>query len=152
MKNTIASVAQKYLDQFEQKTRDNGESFWMLRISDDDAFRQAIYEIHDGRLPNDGVYYRVVNALEVLTDLDDDATEDDATERLHAIESDIYTYDLTAWLARDIRYVEYLERAVSEYYYRGAAVGTDVLMIAQKIFIDEISFAVLAFVMSELEA
>ena len=134
---TIASIAREMLDNMEYKTRDNGDKFasckeqiqWQTDI---------IFDAHpDHRLPSDSVYDVICETLELLQDVE---TESDAEERIREIEADVYTSNLSKWLADHGQNIDYLTQAIEEF---GAQDGFNALSTAQYLFKQEIANAVL---------
>ena len=130
---TIQQIAAEMLDNLELKTRDDGSRFYAEKTTiewQQDIIRGA----HLDRMPSDDIYERIYNILERLSELDEQADEDEARDTIYEIEPDCYTSDLTKWLHDNINNVYYLEEAISQ----GATTGFDLLAIAQQIYIQEI--------------
>lgn len=105
--HSIQQAAQDALACLETAKRDDGTEFlrtidgtWM----DEHRTEGPVLAAHrqaggDLMMPDDHRYQMVHDALQALSDLDDDATEDDAQDDMDGIEPPIYTSELCAWLA-----------------------------------------------------
>jgi len=146
MKATIASVASAMYDNMERKERTDGKPYYVLKEAESWQ-SDIIHNAHLDRMPSDDIYERINDVLSTLADLDNDATEDSATERFYEIEPDVYTSDLTAWLNSDNRNVYYLVEAQES----GVTDGFQLLAIAQQKYIMEIAYAVLNGIVKYVE-
>ena len=95
---------------FERGTRTNGDQFWRTREGTVDWIFDACYAAHGDKAPNDITYDYIIAALDLLEayDCEPDAASD-------AIEADIYTSDLTAWLASSVKRVAYIDAYLEEF-------------------------------------
>jgi len=146
MKATIASVASAMYDNMERGKRDDGSIYYSLKERIEWQ-SDIIHGAHLDRMPSDDIYERINDILSALADMDDDATEDEASDRMYEIETDVYTSDLTAWLHSDNRNVSYLEEAQA----CGVTDGFQLLTMAQAEYIMEIARAVLAGIVKYIE-
>lgn len=105
---TIETLAAEILKNMTTGTRDNGETFKHLNDDKAEWMQDLCHEAHGRMLPDDHKYQFIFEALSAL--VDHDGNEDDARE---SIEADIYTSDLTAWLASSNSRMEYVNDAVS---------------------------------------
>jgi hypothetical protein len=115
---TIRAAALAFLDAFERKTRDNGDSFYCLKNDRPGWMVNAIRAAHDGKMPDDWTYDACHSIVCALCDSDDDATEGDIRNRDGEIIYsciDCYTNRLALWLASDSARVGYCEEAGKEY-------------------------------------
>ena len=105
--STLAADARKH---FEQITRDE-QTIWTRTDDAPEWVRDLCFAAHDAgdMLPDDWRYEFIVAALDALEDHDD---EDDARD---SIEADIYTHDLTTWLASRVDRTGYVDDACEEY-------------------------------------
>jgi hypothetical protein len=150
---TIAEKAQYYRSFFERKEvptdRNKAGFIWINKDHDNEEVKDLCFTAHNkgGMLPDDFIYSRIVEALDCLSEREPE-TENDAQERLYELEADIYTSDLTAWLNSSNTRVYYLTQALEEFECKD---GFQALAIAQKLEIDEISNAVLDYILSNLD-
>lgn len=148
---TIITLAQEIYKAFEEKTRDNGDKFYCLKngspawMTDD-----VIHPVHEEKLPDDTVYEFIHDTVSMLGDMDEDATEDDITDRIYEMEADVYTSDLTAWLNRRNDHVYYLTEVLEEY--EDFKDGFQLLSLAQLKQKQEIAFAVVAGIKKHMES
>jgi hypothetical protein len=136
---TIQEKAAEISKMFVEKTRDDGSKFWSTD-SEDEAIRDMCHDAHGEMLPNDWKYRFIVDALDLIAEADD---VDDVT-----IEPDVYTADLTAWLASHNGRIEYLTRAIEEYEPKD---GFTALSIAQSIEREEVFYDVLSSIRAMVE-
>jgi hypothetical protein len=99
---------------FITKTRDNGETFYCLSDNSPEWMREAMQDAHSDFLPDDYKYRMIHECAAALTDYEPDSWEDSLHEIADGL-VDVYTSDLTAWLASDVRRVGYCEEAATEY-------------------------------------
>ena len=148
---TIAEKAQYYRSFFERKevsTDRNREGFiWINKDHDNEEVKDLCFTAHSGTLPDDFIYSRIVEALDCLSEREPE-DEDKARERLEELEADIYTSDLTEWLNSSNNRVYYLTEALEQFECKD---GFQALAIAQKLEIDEISNAVLDYIIRNLD-
>lgn len=109
---TIQSVAQEMYDNLETATRTaaaGGGKF--IRNKEEIAWQKTIiHAAHGDALPDDYIYQFIRDALEVLAD----SKEGEEDEALYAIEPDVYTSDLTAWLHSSNRRTYYITEVQEE--------------------------------------
>ena len=139
MANKITKKAQKYLDCFETKKRDVGETFVCLKDNDKPVkLHDSIRVAHGDKLPNDWTFGTYADLLQKITEYDLNTIEDLEDIRHEIVDGyvDVYTYQLTAWLAEDINNVNYITDALeSEIEMRE---GFQLLALAQFMAIDEV--------------
>lgn len=92
------------------RQRPNGEVFYTLKDNAPDWLRDTIREAHGDMLPDDHKYRFIVDALDALSDYDD---AEEARERVDS-DVDIYTHDLTTWLASSNDRVARLDDVLAE--------------------------------------
>jgi len=143
---TIQSVAETMYKNLEQNTRDDGSKYYSLKDREEWQV-DIIRESHLDRMPNDDIYDRINDILSVLADMDAEACEDDAQDVISGIEADIYTADLTTWLASHNANVEYLDEAQGI----GSEGGSDLLMTAQWLYIQAIGQALLSGIVEYID-
>lgn len=150
---TIAEKAQYYRSFFERKevpeTRNVNGFIWINKDHENQDVKDLCFVAHeDGAiLPDDFRYSKIVETLDCLVEREPE-TEDDAQECFYELEADVYTSDLTAWLHSRNDRVGYLTQALEEFNCRD---GFQALAMAQKLEIDEISNAVLDYILSNLD-
>lgn len=111
---TIKTLASALYDAFETATRDNGQTFHKLKADAPEWMTDAVHAAHGDMMPDDWRYQAIRAAALDMADLSDDDDPDDlAHERCDGL-TDIYTADLTAWLASATARREYCDDAVSE--------------------------------------
>lgn len=101
---TIKELADQVYAQFEQRTRDNGRKFWVLKDGKPDWMQELCHEAHGDMMPDDWKYEFVLEAVAALSDADD---PDDVQ-----LEADIYNSDLLQWLASHLERAGYVDEAV----------------------------------------
>lgn len=136
---TIQEKAAEISKMFVEKTRDDGSKYWSTD-SEDVAIRDMCHDAHGEMLPDDWKYRFIVDALDLIAETDD---VDDVT-----IEPDVYTADLTAWLASHNGRVYYLTQALEEY---GEIDGFRALACAQAFEREEVYFSVLSSIRAMVE-
>lgn len=137
-----------YLSFFEYKKRGDD----MITIFTDNApddLRESVRNAHDDRLPNDWIFNKYQSILDAFNQYDINSIEDLSDNRAEIVDSlvDIYTADLTAWLASDVNNVYYITESQEEY---GAETdGFKILQIAQYKAIDKIYDYVITLLANE---
>jgi len=142
---TISSLAQDALKCFEYQEE---RKIWVSKHDNplwEEWVKDMVFNAHDDMGPDDYKYKFIVDALETLSECE---TEEQADERRCEIEADIYTADLTAWLASNINRVYYLEEAIKN----GATDGFSLLAMAQVQEKEEVFYSVLQAILKQLEA
>lgn len=85
-----------YTKFFERKARDNGEVYYTLTDDAPEWLRDAVYEAHDGEMPND---WRFETCYAILACFEDGSTDPgDVADSL----TDVYNHDLARWLSDDV--------------------------------------------------
>lgn len=111
---TFQTIAKEFTAAFEQRTRDDGNTFYTLSDTAPEWMQEALREAHsDGRLPDDWIYERCFSMLESIQGLDCADPEEQACE-IADVYTDVYTSVLAAWLASNTRNVEACDEAVEE--------------------------------------
>lgn len=136
---TIQEKAAEISKMFVEKTRDDGSKYWSTD-SADEAIRDMCHDAHGEMLPDDWKYRFIVDALDLIAEADD---VDDVT-----IEPDVYTADLTAWLASHNGRVDYLTRVLEEF---GTTDGIGAIAMAQAFEREEVYFSVLSSIRAMVE-
>lgn len=134
---TLQQKIEKYSNCFEVGTRNDGSSYTFLKDDAPAKLSVAVRKAHGDKLPDDFVYGTFADLLQRLSEYTIDSTDDIENYRHEIVDNyvDIYTHDLTKWLASDIGNVYYITQAIEEY---GVTDGFQVLATAQYIAIDEV--------------
>ena len=103
----LATIANEALSSLEQRTRDNGETFWSRKDGSPDWVQSLCHDAHGDMTPDDHRYSFIVEALAALAEGDEDAD---------TIEADCYTSDLTGWLHSRPDRFSYCDQAVGDGY------------------------------------
>ena len=136
---TIQEKAAQIRSTFVEKIRTDGTKYWSTE-SEEAEIKELCYAAHDDMMPDDWKYRFIVDALNLVAEADD---VDDVT-----IEPDVYTSDLTAWLASHNGRVYYLTQALEEY---GETDGFRALACAQAFERKEVFYSVLSSIRSMIE-
>jgi cytosine/adenosine deaminase-related metal-dependent hydrolase len=81
---------------FATRERDDGTTFVTLRDDAPTWLRDAVYDAHDGEMPNDWRY----ETCQAICEMIDDGTED--TQEIADSLVDIYNGDRAAWIAGNL--------------------------------------------------
>jgi hypothetical protein len=146
--NSIVKKAEKALTFFiEGKRIYSEDTFVYLNEKAPEELRQAVKNAHGDSFPNDFVYGTFVDLLQKVTEYDDQRHNiEDIRHEIVESECDIYTHDLTEWLADDINNVGYLTEVMEE---GGANDGFQLLSQAQYKAIDEVMEHVISYLTSK---
>lgn len=143
---TIANVAKEMYDNMEWAKRSNGDKF-IKCTKDIEWQRDIIHKTHGNRLPSDDMYERIHDMLGMFLECDTDLQ---AMDSICEVESDVYTYDLTAWLHDHIENVYYLTETLEEF--GDIKDGFQLLSIAQGKYIQEIGNALVSGIQEYIES
>ena len=144
-KKTIVTLARQMQEAMTTSERNDGTKYHHLQDDHPAWMQEVVHNAHGDKLPDDTTYRFLSDALDLIYELDDKATEDDIREAIfERIEADVYTSDLTAWLGARNDHVYYLTEALEE---SGITDGFQALMYAQKKHKEEVAFDLV----SELE-
>jgi hypothetical protein len=135
MNKTVNELAREALEWFETGTRDNGEEFVKTKEGRPEWLESLIFTAHGDMMPNDYRYKFIEDALQYISDQDED--EDLGCPE---IEADTYTSDLTKWLNSRNDRVYYLSEALEN---SDITDGFQLLMMAQSIEREEVYYSVL---------
>jgi len=152
MKKSLKELISFYSEQFEGKTRDNGERYVIIGEKGTDELREAVKEAHGEGLPSDFVYGTFADSLQSLEDYIDLETMEDMENIEYEIidgQCDIYTKGLTEWLNSDISNVYYLTEVLEE---TDVKDGFQLLVMAQARQVGEVFSSVKKFLEEQLEA
>lgn len=151
MKNTeIKSIIEQAQACFGTVTREKtGKEIIVLNDTNEqyNKLSTALFEVV--KTPVDSVYEYAAQIISGLEDLIDDdyladETPDEDIEQVlfdslldnNYLEAEIYTSDLTAWLAESNYHIEYLDQALEEF---GSKDGIQALQIANSVYKEEIA-------------
>lgn len=103
-----------------------------------EKLKDSVYKAHQDSLPRDWIFGTYADILQRLEEYEVKTLDDVEEVRSELVDSmvDIYTADLTAWLADSISNVEYLTQAMEEY--GQPQDGFKLLALAQYMAIDEV--------------
>lgn len=136
---TIQEKAQMYSDMFESKQRDNGDYFVVFNKTATEELQDSVKQAHGDDMPNDFIFSTYADLMQKVTEYELDSSEalEDMRHEIVDGSVDIYTHDLTKWLASDTKNVDYLGQVVDEH--TGTCNGGwEVLALAQYKAIDEV--------------
>ena len=104
--SSLAKKADEAYAYFEKATRTNGADYWRVKSGAPEWLKDLCFAAHDAgaMLPDDWRYAFIAEALAALSE-----------EREDDIEADIYTGELSAWLASNVNRVAYVDDATEEY-------------------------------------
>ncbi len=133
---TLKKKIEKYLNQFETKER--GEKTITVFKDESEELKNSVYKAHGDRLPNDWIFDKYKSILSTLSGYEINNEDDLNNNRPEIVDSlvDIYTNNLTEWLADNNYNVYYLEEAQKEF--GPIEDGSKLLSMAQYMAIDEI--------------
>jgi hypothetical protein len=106
---TIHTLAGEAYSWLEQRQRDDGEYYWVIKDGAPDWMQPLVYQAHGSMMPDDDRYCMIAVVLREIECADD---IDDAREQ--ATEPPIYTSERLRWLASHLDRVAYVDDAVSE--------------------------------------
>lgn len=132
----IKELAKLAISYFETKQRDDGINYWTTKENRPEWLQTLIRVAHFDMLPDDYKYSYILDSLYIITE---DSEED---EYALLIDVDVYTSDLTGWLASHIGRVEYVDRALEDNIPEPASI-VDLLQTAQYLEREEVFYSVL---------
>lgn len=106
---TIQTLAAEVSSMFEARTRADGSKFVALKGDAPEWMTDLCREAHGEMMPDDHRYAFILEALDALG-ADDDTDGSDVY-----LEADVYTGELTAWLASRVDRFGYCDEAVEEF-------------------------------------
>ena len=148
---TITQKIAAALKEFEHGTRtETKKPYNFIKQTAPVGLHDAIRNAHGDRLPDDFIFSKFEDILSRLEDYTINKADDLDDNRPEIVDSmvDVYTSDLTAWLAEDIRNVYYLNEALESHTERDTD-GFKLLAMAQYLAIDEIYGAVAEYLTEE---
>lgn len=142
--NTVQELAESFLKHFEQKTRDNGDTFYCLKDDAPEALQDLVREAHGRMFPDDYKYEFIHDALIAISE------NDDAENAVSELEEDCYNSGLLRWLASHHERETYVNNAVGEYGHSDGGILGDIGQ-GQRMEKQELGHAVLEQLNSILE-
>jgi hypothetical protein len=110
----IQVLAADYTSRFHEITRDDGSKAMVVQDGKDlPELTELCHAAHGDMLPDDERYHFIIEALDALAECEDTEGARDS------IEADIYTHELTAWLASRNDRFSYCDEAAEEFGYTG---------------------------------
>lgn len=138
----LSKLIAKYNNQLIQKRvkRNSDQEEITITVFADNAskeLRNSVYQAHQESLPSDWIFGTYADILQKLEDYTISDIDDVYEYRGEIVDSlvDVYTADLTKWLADSVYNVEYLTQALEEYDPKD---GFQLLTMAQYLAIDEV--------------
>jgi hypothetical protein len=124
---TLKQLAEEALGYFERRTRESGAEYYATKDNRPGWVYDLIYSAHGDMLPDDYKYRFIRDALGIISD---NGGDDDVLQEALDQSVDVYTSDLTHWLASAVSRVYYISEVLSEY---GGDIedGFRLLMMAQ---------------------
>ena len=108
MTKTIQEIAQDYADRFEQRTREDKSEFWTVKDDQkSEELTELIHTAHGDMAPDDFRYAFIVDSLVAIAE---SSNAEEAT-----LEADIYTHELTSWLASRADRYSYCDEYVADF-------------------------------------
>jgi hypothetical protein len=105
----LQALAADYSSRFEQKTRDNGRTFYCVKDGQEtEALSNLCQHAHGDMLPDDWKYDFIVDALDAIGEAQN---ADCASDYLHDY---IYNADCTAWLASHLDRADFCDQAARD--------------------------------------
>lgn len=103
----------KIASNFKYNTRQDGTGYFFLSDAAPEWLSEAVQEAHDGELPNDWRYKVCAFVAESIDEANEDGEEFDPTNIADSL-VDVYTHDLIAWLAGNVRRVADVDQAMEQ--------------------------------------
>lgn len=124
---TISEIAGFAYDQFERKSRENGDDFYSVKDGAPDWITDLVHDAHGSMLPDDWKYDAIHSVLGSIHDAGAE-TADDLQDTDHEIADglvDTYNADRVRWLASHLDRGAYCDEAAKEFGtdYDGDTVG-----------------------------
>ena len=156
---TLREAASESRRHFELSERADGSRYWAVSAKTVPEFaswlKNLAFAAHDSGewLPDDTRYEYMVEALDILEDVEEnDSAEDEYSERLDS-DVDVYTSELTTWLGSHGKRVAYLDEVLDpNSVWAKPETGSELLHHAQYLERYEVFEAVRAFLAELVEA
>lgn len=113
---TINEKAEQYEEMFISGKRQDGENYVYLSEDASEELKESVRQAHSDRFPNDWIYGTYADLMQKVTnyDLTTNDSLDDVRSEIVDDYVDIYTHQLTAWLASDVNNVYYLTEVIED--------------------------------------
>ncbi len=112
---TLISLAKEMQEQMTTGKRNDGTEYYHLKNDHPEWMTNIIHAVHEDKMPDDTTYRFIADALDIICELEDDASGDDIREAIYErTEADVYTSDLTEWLNARNDHVYYLTEVLEE--------------------------------------
>lgn len=137
---TIQQKAKEYEEMFVSGTRQDGKSYVYLSDNASEELKESVRAAHYSKLPNDWIYGTYADLMQKITEYNLDTFDQLEDVRSEIVDSyvDIYTHDLTAWLAENIDNVNYITEIIEDGDSDDITDGFELLSRAQYNAIDEV--------------
>ena len=148
----MTKIITEALSWFESKQR-NDDTIIVLKSGAPEALIDSVYTAHGDRLPDDWIYNTYYHVLEAFSGYTIENADDLEKNRQEIVDGlvDVYTANLTAWLASNNNNVSYITEAQEEYGDGAQTDGFKILQMAQYKAIDEIAGEVINYLTSQEE-
>ncbi|MFA6991923.1 MAG: hypothetical protein WC269_01420 [Candidatus Gracilibacteria bacterium] len=135
---------------FEQKKRDNGDAFYILKTETPQELRDSVRASHGERLPNNWIYEKYHDILDAFSGYTIESPDDLEKNRAEIVDDlvDVYTSDLTAWLNESPHNIYFIDEAREEYGPSDDAFKC--LQMAQYKAIDDIASYVVSYLADQI--
>lgn len=133
--------------EYKEKTKEDG--VYILSDNAPQSLRDSVHKAHGDRLPDDWIYQKYFFILDALRGYDIEGMDDIDEQRAEIVDGlvDVYTTNLTAWLASHNGNIEYMIEAQEELGKEDNRIyGAELLMLAQYKAIDEIYSEVASYI------
>ena len=102
---------------FLQSHRGEKGSFWHTSDEAPEWVKNLCHTAHkvDDVMPNDYVYEYIVDALDLIGEMEGADRLSEFEESIFEIEGDIYNADLLQWVASNLSFSSYVDEAMNEY-------------------------------------
>lgn len=146
---TIQEAASQLSRALQQDKRNDGSEYYHLVDESPEWMIGVVHEVHN-RLgmtltPDDTIWEFISRCADALAD----SSEGDEGDSISEIEPDMYTSQLTAWLAASVNHVGYISQALNDF--GEFDDGFKLLACAQKCHIDEIGWSLIEVLRSFVE-
>ena len=113
---TFSAAADLLSSSFEERTREDGSSYWALRSGSPEWLRSAVMLAHEDELPNDSRYELIRSAALALSE-SSFSDEEEAREALYELAADLSqlsSYELLQWFAAHLSRLSDCDEALEE--------------------------------------
>lgn len=108
----LQQIAASYLEAFQSKSRENGESFYFIEDKSEHHELQDFIRdhVHQGYLPDDFKYQTVYQFIEAVS-----LGNTDYDNAIDYVQPDYYYPDLLKWSSSNLNRAEYINEALTEF-------------------------------------